>query len=134
MGIYRVEVFSKLYKVILRSKALTAETENCLSIAQMPPGKTVSDYEQMEGTKIEGMDCLSIIRVGDGREIFTLSRDGELKSLVGQYCLGVKTVGERSPVELINCNNCGIAATCRFDFGSKGDLKMVSQSGSDFNS
>lgn len=78
----------------------------------------------MEGTKLEAVDCLSLIRIGDGRELFTLSREGELKSLVGQYCLGAKSVAENQPIQLINCNSCGVAATCRFEFGANGDIKM----------
>jgi len=43
VGIYRVEVFSKLYKVALRSKALNSEIEKCVAMATMPKGKTISD-------------------------------------------------------------------------------------------
>lgn len=88
----------------------------------------------MEGTRLEAVDCLSLIRVGDGRELFTLSREGELKSLVGQFCLGAKSVAEHQAIELINCNSCGVEATCRFEFGAKGDIKMkAGGSGNDFD-
>lgn len=91
--------------------------ESCIALSYIPIKNNYLNISlNMLNIPLEGIDCLSTIKIGDGRELFKIDNFGYIKSLIGDLCIDNEngSLDENTNIVLNDCNKC-IGDRCKFE-------------------